>query len=108
MAGAQTLALQGRQTPANQKVYRQSKVAADPVLAAFFAQVKVAVPMPNMPAMTMMWSPATAALGAISRGTPPKQALDKANGQLQQQIADLQRQGPASSGTAAGGAGSAR
>jgi arabinogalactan oligomer/maltooligosaccharide transport system substrate-binding protein len=103
LSAAETMALQGRQTPANQKVYLQPKVKADPVLAAFFKQVKTAVPMPNIPEMTMMWGPATAALGAISRGTSPKVALDKANGQLTRQVSALQQsRGPAASGTGSG------
>ena len=48
------LALEGRQTPANRKVYDDPKVTADPVLKAFRLQVEVAVPMPNVPEMTMV------------------------------------------------------
>src|SRR6185295_7314255 len=48
------LALEGRQSPANKAVYQDAKVAADPVLKAFRQQVEVAVPMPNVPEMTMV------------------------------------------------------
>ena len=59
---AKVLALEGRQTPANKGVYADAQVAADPVLKAFRQQVDVAVPMPNLPEMSMVWSPATTAM----------------------------------------------
>ena len=62
---AKVLALEGRQTPANKAVYADPQVAADPVLKAFRQQVDVAVPMPNLPEMSMVWSPATTAMNAI-------------------------------------------
>jgi arabinogalactan oligomer/maltooligosaccharide transport system substrate-binding protein len=43
------MALEGGQTPANKTVYDNAKVAADPVLSAFRAQVETAIPMPNLP-----------------------------------------------------------
>jgi arabinogalactan oligomer/maltooligosaccharide transport system substrate-binding protein len=96
LEGAKVMALKGRQTPANQEVYRTPEVAADPVLAAFYAQSKTAVPMPNIPEMSMMWSPATAALGAIMRGSAtPEAALQKAQGQVAAAVAGLGRREPA-------------
>ena len=62
---AKVLALEGRQSPANQAVYSDAKISADPQLKAFRQQVEVAVPMPNVPEMTMVWSPATSAMNSI-------------------------------------------
>jgi maltose-binding protein MalE len=69
------------------------EVAADKVLAAFYAQSRTAVPMPNIPEMTMMWSPATAALGAIMRGVDAEAALKKAQGQVETGVAGLKGRG---------------
>jgi arabinogalactan oligomer/maltooligosaccharide transport system substrate-binding protein len=87
----ETMAIEGRQTPANKKVYDDPKVAKDPVLAAFRAQVEVAVPMPNMPEMTMVWSPATTAMNTVIRGTSPQAALDRAQAQVVKDVAGLRK-----------------
>jgi len=90
-AGA-IMALEGRQTPANTAVYDDAKVAADPVLSAFRAQVEKAVPMPNVPEMTMVWSPATTAMNAAVRGSAsPKNALDQAQKEVVERIAKLRQ-----------------
>jgi arabinogalactan oligomer/maltooligosaccharide transport system substrate-binding protein len=89
---ARIMALEGRQTPANQGIYSDPKVAADPVLAAFRKQVEVAVPMPNVPEMTMVWSPATTAMNTITKkAATPKAALDAAQKEIEQRIADLRK-----------------
>jgi arabinogalactan oligomer/maltooligosaccharide transport system substrate-binding protein len=84
------LALEGRQTPANKGVYADAAVAADPVLKAFRGQVDQAVPMPNLPEMTMMWSPATTAMNTIvKRAATPKAALDQAQKEVVERIKKL-------------------
>jgi len=89
LPAAKILALQGRQTPANLKVYDDPQVAADPILAAFRKQVAVAVPMPNVPEMTMVWSPATTAMNTIvKRAATPKAAMDIAQAKV---LADVRR-----------------
>lgn len=89
---AKVLALEGRQTPANRKVYDDAKVAADPVLKAFRTQVEVAVPMPNVPEMTMVWSPATTAMNLIvKKSSTPKEALDQAQKEVEERIAKLKK-----------------
>ena len=89
---AKIMALEGRQTPANQGVYADPKVAADPVLAAFRKQVEVAVPMPNVPEMTMVWSPATTAMNTITKkAATPKAAMDAAQKEVEKRIADLRK-----------------
>lgn len=87
---AKTLALEGRQTPANKVVYEDPKVAADPVLSVFRKQVETAVPMPNLAEMTMVWSPATTAMNTIlKKAATPKAALDEAQKQVEERIAKL-------------------
>lgn len=89
---AKVLALEGRQTPANIAVYNDPKVAADPILKAFRAQVDVAVPMPNLPEMTMMWSPVTTAMnGIVKKSATPKAALDAAQKEVAESIARLRK-----------------
>lgn len=65
LSAAKTMAVRGRQTPSNLKVYEDPQVSADPVLQAFRDQVEVAIPMPNLAEMTLVWSPATTAMNTI-------------------------------------------
>lgn len=89
---AKILALEGSQSPANKLVYNDPQVAANPVLKAFRAQVDQAVPMPNVPEMTMMWSPVTSAMNAIvQNASTPKAALDKAQKEVVAAISKLKK-----------------
>jgi len=92
LESATVLALEGRQTPANKAVYDDAKVKSDPVLQAFRKQVEVAIPMPNVPEMTMVWSPVTTAMNAIvKKSSTPKAALDKAEGEIKTSISSLKK-----------------
>jgi arabinogalactan oligomer/maltooligosaccharide transport system substrate-binding protein len=87
---AKVLALEGRQSPANKGVYSDAQVAKDPVLKAFRQQVETAVPMPNLPEMTMVWSPATTAMNKIvKKSATPKAALDAAQAEVVDRISKL-------------------
>jgi arabinogalactan oligomer/maltooligosaccharide transport system substrate-binding protein len=88
---ARVMALEGRQLPAVKKVYEDPKVASDPVLKAFRAQVETALPMPNLPEMTMVWSPATTAMNKIIRGTSPRAAFEEAQKQVLKDVAGLRK-----------------
>ncbi|MCY1082227.1 extracellular solute-binding protein [Archangium lansingense] len=89
---AKVLALQGRQSPANQAVYADPKIAGDAQLKAFRDQVEVAVPMPNVPEMSMVWSPATSAMNAIlKKASTPKAALDGAQKAVAKDVAGLRK-----------------
>lgn len=89
---AKVLALEGRQSPANADVYNDADVAKDPQLKAFRDQVNVAVPMPNVPEMTMVWSPATTAMnGILKKTSSPKAALEKAQQQVAKDVAGLRK-----------------
>jgi arabinogalactan oligomer/maltooligosaccharide transport system substrate-binding protein len=86
------MAVEGRQTPANTAVYDNPKVAADATLQAFRKQVEVAVPMPNVPEMTMVWSPATSAMNVIiKKNATPKAAMDEAQKEVIERIAALRK-----------------
>jgi arabinogalactan oligomer/maltooligosaccharide transport system substrate-binding protein len=92
VSAGRVMALEGRQTPANQAVYGDTQVGKDVVLAAFRKQVEVAIPMPNVPEMTMVWSPATTAMNTITKkAATPKAAMDAAQKEVEQRIADLRK-----------------
>lgn len=92
LPAARVLALEGRQTPANRAVYDDPKVAADPALSLFRKQVEVAVPMPNVPEMTMVWSPVTTAMNVITHGrATPAEAMATAQEEVVDRIARLRR-----------------
>jgi arabinogalactan oligomer / maltooligosaccharide transport system substrate-binding protein len=87
---ARVMALEGRQTPANKGVYADPAVASDPILKAFRQQVDVAIPMPNLPEMSMVWSPATTAMNVIvKKAATPKAALDQAQKEVVERINSL-------------------
>ncbi len=91
LEAGRVMALEGRQTPAVKAVYDDPAVKADPVLAAFKRQVEVAVPMPNLPEMTMVWSPATTALNKVNSGASPKEALGVAQKAVEKDVAGLRK-----------------
>jgi len=89
---ARIMALEGRQSPSNQAVYEDPQVANDPVLKAFRTQVEVAVPMPNLAEMTMVWSPATIMMASVAkRSTPPQAAADKAQAEVLKSLSELRK-----------------
>jgi arabinogalactan oligomer / maltooligosaccharide transport system substrate-binding protein len=91
-AAGKTLALEGRQSPANQAVAQDAKVAADPLLKAMNDQVKAALPMPNLAEMSMVWTPATSAMNAVIKNTAtPKAALDAAQKSVAKDVAGLRK-----------------
>jgi arabinogalactan oligomer/maltooligosaccharide transport system substrate-binding protein len=86
---AKILALEGRQTPSNKKVYDDPAVKNDAILAAFAQQYQNAVPMPNLPEMSIFWSPATTAMNAIVKGAAtPEVALEEAQAKV---LKDVER-----------------
>lgn len=92
VSAAKILAIEGRQTPANKNVYSDAAVANDAILRAFRMQVEVAVPMPNLPEMTMVWSPVTTAMNKITKKTTtPKAAMDEAQAEILKGIASLRK-----------------
>jgi arabinogalactan oligomer/maltooligosaccharide transport system substrate-binding protein len=89
---ARIMALEGRQSPSNKAIYDDPQVATDPVLKAFHTQVEVAVPMPNLAEMTMVWSPATIMMASVAkRSTAPKAAADKAQAEVLKSLSELHK-----------------
>lgn len=68
----------GKQPVANKSVYSHKDIADDPFLPIFKKQIKYSIPMPSIPQMTFVWSPASSAINAVINGESPKKALDKA------------------------------
>jgi arabinogalactan oligomer / maltooligosaccharide transport system substrate-binding protein len=92
LPAAKVLAVEGRQTPSNKGVYGDPQVAKDTVLQAFRKQVDVAVPMPNLAEMTMVWSPATTAMNTITKkAATPQAALDAAQKKVEADISGLRK-----------------
>ncbi|MDT3425102.1 arabinogalactan oligomer/maltooligosaccharide transport system substrate-binding protein [Paenibacillus forsythiae] len=72
--------------PTNKEVLEDAQVKNDPYISAFAEQAKNSQPMPSIPEMGNVWSPANAALPEIwDKNADPKAAMDKAV----QQIKDL-------------------
>jgi arabinogalactan oligomer/maltooligosaccharide transport system substrate-binding protein len=92
VGAAKVLAVEGRQTPANKAAYDDPRISGDSILAEFRKQVEVAVPMPNLPEMTMVWSPATTAMNSITRkSASPKAAMDAAQKKVEEDVARLRK-----------------
>jgi len=52
----------------------------------------VAIPMPNLPEMTMVWSPATTVMNSVTRhSSSPKAALDGAQAAISKDVAGLRK-----------------
>lgn len=79
LTAALILATEGKMIPAHHAVYRDPQVSADWVLQGFRRQLDTAVPMPNLPGMSRMWSPLSRALEAVvGKEVSPQEALDRA------------------------------
>lgn len=73
---ARIRAVEGRQTVAARAAWNDPAVAADPILAAFRAQLAATVPMSNAPEMRQVWEPAQQALRKVLRGAvEPRAAM---------------------------------
>lgn len=82
----------GRQTPARKEVYDDPAVAKDPILSVFRAQLANTVPMPNSPAMQVVWSPATTAMNKIINGkAAPAEAMKQAQAEVEQLVKGARR-----------------
>lgn len=75
---AVTRALAG-QVVATRAAVTDPRVASNPVLAGFLAQVPQSVPMDNRPVMSLVWEPLRLALAKLLRGdVTPEQAVEAA------------------------------
>ena len=85
--GARIRATRGRQTVAARAAWDDPKVARDPVLAAFRAQLAATVPMSNAPEMRQVWEPAQQALRKVLRGAAdPRAAMVDAERKIEEAL----------------------
>lgn len=85
------LAVKSGCAPANNKSYDDPQVAGNEMIAVIQKTASTARPMPNIPEMNAMWSPAEAMLTAINKnGVDPAQAAADAQATAEQAIADMQ------------------
>lgn len=88
---ALTLFKVGHRIPVLNKVLASSEVKSDKIMSAFAEQAKVGIPMPNIPEMSAVWTPAGNALSLITTGkATPKQAAEAMVKQIKQGIAQMQ------------------
>jgi maltose-binding protein MalE len=86
------MAVEGRQTAARREVYDDPQVREDTVLAVFREQLAHTVPMPNTPAMRMVWSPATVMMNKVINGkVAPADAARQAQAEVTQLLKGARR-----------------
>ncbi|MCK6548880.1 extracellular solute-binding protein [Myxococcota bacterium] len=86
------MATQGRQTAARREVYDDANVKKDALLNTFREQLQYTLPMPNTPAMRMVWSPATTAMNKIINGKiAPDAAMKDAQAEVEKLVQGARR-----------------
>ena len=89
---AETMAIEGGQLPANVSAFEHPKVSNDDTAMAFRRQLETAVPIPNLPAMTLLWKPLETSLKKVVKGAAqPDTALHQLQKQISADLARLQR-----------------
>lgn len=82
----------GQQSVANVKCYSTPAAKKDPILQAFYRQMKDAVPMANTPQMRVVWAPMLTALGKTFRNqSTPAKALQEARKEIMAYIKRLKK-----------------
>lgn len=77
--------------PANNKAYSDSSVSSNEIVMTLKESADSVVPMPNVPAMDVMWSVTENMLSAVNKkGGDPKTEADKAQKNALSQIADME------------------
>lgn len=79
---AETMAIVGKQTVANKEAYQNPLISGDKYLPKFKKQIENSRPMPSIPQMLQVWSPATSAINATVNGKDAKTKLDEAQAQI--------------------------
>ncbi|MEL6340785.1 MAG: extracellular solute-binding protein, partial [Myxococcota bacterium] len=89
---AKIMATVGRQTTARKDAYAHASIGKDPLFVAFRKQLENSAPMPNTPAMRMVWSPVTTAMNKIINGkAEPAAAMAKAQTEVTQVLHGARR-----------------
>ncbi|BCN31341.1 extracellular solute-binding protein [Anaeromicropila herbilytica] len=77
--------------PANQKSYDDTTVAANEMIVAIKDTASTALPMPNIPQMSVMWGPTESLLAAVNKsGEDVNKAADKYQKEALKAISDMQ------------------
>ena len=77
--------------PANSKAYEDAEVASNEMILAMEKSAEKAVPMPNIPEMSVMWGPAESLLAAVNKsGEDVETAAAKYQEEALQAIKDMQ------------------
>ncbi|MBS5131105.1 MAG: extracellular solute-binding protein [Lachnospiraceae bacterium] len=85
------LAEQSSCAPANQKSYEVEAVSNNEMITAMKKTAEVAIPMPNIPEMSVMWGPAEALLAAVNKsGEDVKAVSEQYQKEAETAIADMQ------------------
>ncbi len=81
----------GKRIPVMNSALSNPEVKADKIMSAFAEQAKIGIPMPNIPEMQAVWTPAGNALSLVTTGkATPKQAAEAMVKQIKQGIAQMQ------------------
>jgi maltose-binding protein MalE len=84
------LAVKSGCAPANSKSYDDEQVSANEMISAIQKTAETAQPMPNIPEMNVMWTPAESMFVAINKnGEDATQAANEAQQAAEQAIADM-------------------
>lgn len=85
------LAEQSNCAPANQASYDEEMIAGNEMITAMRSTAEVAIPMPNIPEMSVMWGPAESLLAAVNKsGEDINTAADQYQQEAETAIADMQ------------------
>lgn len=85
------LAEQSSCAPANQKSYEVEAVSNNEMITAMKKTAEVAIPMPNIPEMSVMWGPAEALLAEVNKsGEDVKAVSEQYQKEAETAIADMQ------------------
>ncbi|SEA09178.1 extracellular solute-binding protein [Microbulbifer marinus] len=88
---AEQMAIAGGQLPANLGAFEHPQIASNDVAMAFRQQLETAVPIPNLPEMTLLWKPLENVLKKVVKGAAqPAAAMQRLQRDLQRDIAALQ------------------
>ncbi|WP_066967476.1 extracellular solute-binding protein [Microbulbifer sp. Q7] len=89
---AEIMGIDGGQLPANISAFAHPQLATNDAAMAFRRQLEVAVPIPNLPAMTLVWVPLENALKKIVKGAAqPEAEMHQLQRQLSIDLARLER-----------------
>ncbi|WP_299596890.1 extracellular solute-binding protein [uncultured Microbulbifer sp.] len=91
-ASAEKMAIEGGQLPANISAFEHPRIATNDTAMAFRQQLEHTLPIPNLPAMTLVWVPLENALKKVVKGAAQPQAeLHQLQRRISGDLARLER-----------------